>query len=111
MAILESLVELEYNNKPILPNFALAVIYPLFHGLSSFSAISINATVPGDIYSDLMSAGILKVDPYYRDNDVLYRWVAYDDWTFERSFKGEFDISILFLSSNWKFLDIVSIHF
>lgn len=43
------------------------------------------ATVPGEIHTDLMRAGLLA-DPYSRFNDLLYRWVALDDWTFSRTF-------------------------
>jgi len=28
-----------------------------------------------------MSSGVLG-DPYYRDNDVNYRWVAKEDWAY-----------------------------
>ena len=38
--------------------------------------ISIPATVPGGIYTDLSNAGVLRDDIYYRFNDLEYRWVG-----------------------------------
>lgn len=32
-----------------------------------------------------MRAGIIE-DPYFRDNDVKYRWIALDEWTFKTTF-------------------------
>ncbi|XP_022688923.1 beta-mannosidase-like isoform X1 [Varroa jacobsoni] len=48
-------------------------------------SISISARVPGGIYSDLHRAGIIS-EPYYRFNDMLQRWVCYDDWTWTSKF-------------------------
>ncbi|XP_049877970.1 beta-mannosidase [Pectinophora gossypiella] len=48
-------------------------------------SISIPAKVPGGIYSDLETAGVIG-DILYRFNDVLTRWVAYDTWTYQGSF-------------------------
>ncbi len=48
------------------------------------------AIVPGSIYTDLIAAGVLG-DPYFRFNDELYRWVAYDNWTYSRNFTGVYD--------------------
>ncbi|KAK2519920.1 Manba, partial [Columba guinea] len=31
-------------------------------------------------------------DPYYRFNDVMYRWISLDNWTYSRTFKSPFDI-------------------
>nr|XP_054489782.1 beta-mannosidase isoform X7 [Agelaius phoeniceus] len=31
-------------------------------------------------------------DPYYRFNDVMYRWISLDNWTYSRTFKTPFDI-------------------
>ncbi len=46
------------------------------------------ARVPGSIYSDLRRDSVLKEDLYYENNDINYRWVSYDNWTFERTFEG-----------------------
>ncbi|XP_021186388.3 beta-mannosidase [Helicoverpa armigera] len=43
------------------------------------------ATVPGGIYSDLHSAGIIG-DILSEDNDVRTRWVAYDVWSYTAKF-------------------------
>jgi beta-mannosidase len=48
----------------------------------------VKARVPGSIYSDLRRDGLLKEDLYYENNDINYRWVSYDNWTFERTFEG-----------------------
>lgn len=52
---------------------------------NSNGSVTIPATIPGGIYTDLMKSGVIG-DPYYRDNDVLYRWVGRDKWTFKRTF-------------------------
>ncbi|NXY48253.1 MANBA mannosidase, partial [Ceuthmochares aereus] len=31
-------------------------------------------------------------DPYYRFNDVMYRWISLDNWTYSKTFKTPFDI-------------------
>lgn len=46
----------------------------------------IPAKVPGGIYSDLLEAGILTSDLYYRFNEANYKWVAQTDWIYETSF-------------------------
>ncbi len=56
--------------------------------MNLFSAITAKAKVPGSIYSDLHRNGRLKADLYYEDNDVNYRWVALENWTYERTFQG-----------------------
>ncbi|CAG2110568.1 unnamed protein product, partial [Medioppia subpectinata] len=50
------------------------------------TTIKVEAKVPGSIYSDLRRAQVLKQDLLYEKNDVNYRWVAYDNWTYERTF-------------------------
>uniref|UniRef100_A0A8D0H224 Beta-mannosidase n=1 Tax=Sphenodon punctatus TaxID=8508 RepID=A0A8D0H224_SPHPU len=32
-------------------------------------------------------------DPYYRFNDLAYRWISLDNWTYSRTFKTPFDVS------------------
>ena len=39
-------------------------------------------SVPGGVYTDLLDAGILTTDPYYRFNDQKYRWVSKTNWTY-----------------------------
>jgi beta-mannosidase len=48
----------------------------------------VKAKVPGSIYSDLRRDGVLKQDIYYEYNDINYRWVSFDNWTYERIFDG-----------------------
>jgi beta-mannosidase len=56
--------------------------------LINFKAILVKAKVAGSIYSDLRTNNVLKQDLYYGYNDVNYRWVSYDNWTYERNFEG-----------------------
>ncbi|MBT7067856.1 MAG: glycoside hydrolase family 2 protein, partial [Verrucomicrobia bacterium] len=44
------------------------------------------ATVPGDIYQDLLSDGTIP-DPFYRDNEEHLLWIGDSDWAFQRSFE------------------------
>lgn len=34
-------------------------------------------------------------DPYYRFNDLNYRWISLDNWTYSKEFKIPFDIRYL----------------
>eukprot|EP00755_Sulcionema_specki_P015343 Sspe_Gene.59105::Locus_32461_Transcript_1_1_Confidence_1.000_Length_1688::g.59105::m.59105/K01192/E3.2.1.25, MANBA, manB; beta-mannosidase len=52
---------------------------------NSNRSIHLHAQVPGQIHTDLMAAKVIG-DPYYRFNDVEYRWIAYENWTYSRSF-------------------------
>ncbi|XP_003366216.1 beta-mannosidase, partial [Trichinella spiralis] len=45
-------------------------------------SISFNATIPGNIYTDLFNAGYID-DPYLYNHDVSQRWVAYQNWIYE----------------------------
>ncbi|XP_064649929.1 beta-mannosidase-like [Lineus longissimus] len=49
------------------------------------------ATVPGEIFMDLVNGGFLD-DPYYRSNYIKYRWVSYRNWTYSRSFLVSEDV-------------------
>lgn len=51
--------------------------------------------MPGSIYTDLRTAGVLNKGHIFDNyNDLEYRWVAYDNWTFTREFDGEFTLII-----------------
>ncbi|XP_063217719.1 beta-mannosidase-like [Bacillus rossius redtenbacheri] len=53
---------------------------------SANGSVRVPAAVPGGIYSDLRAAGVIG-DPLYRFNDVQYRWVARDNWTYSTRFE------------------------
>ncbi|XP_049828728.1 beta-mannosidase-like [Schistocerca gregaria] len=55
-------------------------------------SITVPASVPGGIYSDLRAAGVLPEDIYYRFNDAEYRWVSYENWTYSTTFQVSSDI-------------------
>jgi hypothetical protein len=38
------------------------------------NTILLQGIVPGDVYTDLMRAGVLKENPYYGYNDLHYRY-------------------------------------
>ena len=50
--------------------------------------ISIAATVPGCVHTDLMAAGIIK-DLYFRDNAEKYLWIEKNSFSYEKSFSIE----------------------
>lgn len=43
-------------------------------------------TVPGDVHSALLAAGLID-DPYYRDNELKVDWVNQSEWIIERVFE------------------------
>nr|XP_055026056.1 beta-mannosidase [Misgurnus anguillicaudatus] len=53
--------------------------------LNSNSSFSLSADVPGCVYTALQRQGIIS-DPYYRFNDLAYRWISLDNWTYTTSF-------------------------
>lgn len=64
-----------------------------------FLGINGTARVPGGVFADLLANSVLKDDPLRRYNDVEYRWVSEDDWTYSVRFDGDYasDISILYI--------------
>ena len=42
--------------------------------------------MPGGIYTDLKNAKILDDNLFYRFNDIDYRWVSKENWTYSTSF-------------------------
>lgn len=50
------------------------------------NSIFIPAQVPGGIYSDLRRNSILKQDILFGKNDVAYRWVGNENWTYATTF-------------------------
>ncbi|XP_020629469.1 beta-mannosidase-like isoform X2 [Orbicella faveolata] len=55
-------------------------------------SISVPGNVPGNVHTALYKNGTIK-DPYFRFNDVNYRWIAYDNWTYTRSLEVSKDIT------------------
>ncbi|KAL3837189.1 hypothetical protein ACJMK2_022560 [Sinanodonta woodiana] len=51
----------------------------------------IPGNVPGSMYTALLDSGKIQ-DPYYRNNDVAYRWIGRDDWTYTRNFTVTADV-------------------
>uniref|UniRef100_A0A8C5IH62 Beta-mannosidase n=2 Tax=Junco hyemalis TaxID=40217 RepID=A0A8C5IH62_JUNHY len=58
---------------------------------SGNGSLSLPAEVPGCVHTALLCQGLIQ-DPYYRFNDVMYRWISLDNWTYSRTFKTPFDI-------------------
>lgn len=50
--------------------------------------VKTSGRVPGGVYSDLFDTGVLdnSVPLFYRRNDLDYRWVSLDNWTYSRTF-------------------------
>ncbi|XP_031733269.1 beta-mannosidase-like isoform X1 [Anarrhichthys ocellatus] len=54
---------------------------------NSDGSVSLPAEVPGCVHSALQQQGYIQ-DPYFRFNDVSYRWIAFDNWTYTTTFTG-----------------------
>ena len=52
---------------------------------SGAAASAIHATVPGEVHTDLLAAGVI-VDPLDADNEALLAWIGRTDWTYVASF-------------------------
>lgn len=59
------------------------------------SGVRGTARVPGGVFADLLANGVLTDDPLRRYNDVEYRWVSEDDWTYSVTFDGDYYYSII----------------
>ncbi|XP_066576843.1 beta-mannosidase isoform X2 [Amia ocellicauda] len=49
------------------------------------ASLAVPADVPGCVHTALLKQGLIQ-DPYYRFNDLVYRWIALDNWTYTRTF-------------------------
>ncbi|KAL0969506.1 hypothetical protein UPYG_G00228170 [Umbra pygmaea] len=67
----EESLELSLNGKWTLQNTNKSVLLP--------------AEVPGCVHSALLKQGLIQ-DFYFRFNDVAYRWISLDNWTYTTSF-------------------------
>ncbi|KAM6429747.1 beta-mannosidase [Rhynochetos jubatus] len=54
-------------------------------------SVVLRGEVPGCVHTALHRQGLVQ-DPYYRFNDVMYRWVSLDNWTYSRTFKTPFGV-------------------
>ncbi|XP_037551218.1 beta-mannosidase [Nematolebias whitei] len=52
---------------------------------SSNGSLSLPAQVPGCVHSALLQQRYIQ-DPYFRFNDLSYRWIALDNWTYTTTF-------------------------
>lgn len=52
---------------------------------NSNSSFSLSAEVPGCVHTALQQHKLIE-DPYYRFNDLAYRWISLDNWTYTTSF-------------------------
>ncbi|KAL7982064.1 hypothetical protein Chor_001121 [Crotalus horridus] len=55
-------------------------------------SLTLKGEVPGCVHTALFREGLIQ-DPYYRFNDLAYRWISLDNWTYTRTFKAPFNIS------------------
>lgn len=60
---------------------------------SSNNSIVVPAHVPGGIYTDLRRSNVLKQDILVGKNDVAYRWVGNENWTYTTSFTIDHQIA------------------
>jgi beta-mannosidase len=51
------------------------------------------------MYTALMDHNVIQ-DPYYRDNDIKYRWIGQDDWTYSRVFNGMSSLNVYLTLTN-----------
>jgi beta-mannosidase len=58
---------------------------PVPEALAERFAAPVAATVPGEIHTDLMDAGIIE-DPFDGDNEALLAWIGYCDWQYRTEF-------------------------
>lgn len=73
-------------------------------------SISVHGNVPGNVHTALYKNGTIK-DPYFRFNDVKYRWIAYDNWTYTKSLEGViifFEVFFLLTQENETAKNVVS---
>lgn len=71
------------------PSYSLRGSWRLSNGNGS---LELPGTVPGCVHSALYQRGLIQ-DPYYRFNDLHYRWISLDNWTYSTDFKIPFNVS------------------
>uniref|UniRef100_A0A3P8NCU1 Beta-mannosidase n=1 Tax=Astatotilapia calliptera TaxID=8154 RepID=A0A3P8NCU1_ASTCA len=60
---------------------------------NSNGSLLLPAQVPGCVHSALQQQGYIT-DPYFRFNDVSYRWIALDNWTYTTTFTLSAELSV-----------------
>lgn len=60
---------------------------------NSNNSIQVPAQVPGGVYSDLRRNNVLKQDILQGKNDLAYRWVSHDNWTYTTAFAIDHQIA------------------
>ncbi|MBT2501123.1 glycoside hydrolase family 2 protein [Curtobacterium sp. ISL-83] len=58
---------------------------PVPESLAHRFAAPIGATVPGEVHTDLLAAGIID-DPFDGDNEALLAWIGYCEWQYRTTF-------------------------
>ncbi|XP_050011677.1 beta-mannosidase isoform X3 [Alexandromys fortis] len=71
------------------PSYSLRGSWRVSNGNGS---LELPGTVPGCVHSALYQRGLIQ-DPYYRFNDLRYRWISLDNWTYSTDFKIPFNVS------------------
>ncbi|XP_021509299.1 beta-mannosidase [Meriones unguiculatus] len=71
------------------PSFSLRGSWRVSNGNGS---LVLPGTVPGCVHTALHRRGLIQ-DPYYRFNDVNYRWISLDNWTYSTEYKIPFNLS------------------
>ncbi|XP_045607068.2 beta-mannosidase isoform X1 [Procambarus clarkii] len=59
---------------------------------STNHCLVVGGTVPGGVYTDLLKANVLTSDVYYRYNDLDYRWVSEQNWTYSTTLTASQDL-------------------
>ncbi|XP_025839605.2 beta-mannosidase [Vulpes vulpes] len=67
---------------------------------SGNGSLELPGEVPGCVHSALRRRGFIQ-DPYYRFNDLNYRWISLDNWTYSKNFKIPFNIR------NWQKVNLI----
>ena len=78
--LLSSLVRFSHQQSTISLNTAQWFVS------NSNGSLILPAQVPGGIYSDLRRNNVLKQEILYGKNDLAYRWVGHENWTYTAAF-------------------------
>ncbi|KAM4834229.1 beta-mannosidase [Thomomys bottae] len=67
---------------------------------SENGSLQLRGSVPGCVHSALIRQRLIQ-DPYYRFNDLNYRWISLENWIYSKEFK------IPFNTSQWQKVNLV----